>query len=161
NIIVVNSLAKGFGIPIAILAGEKEFVDYFKKRSLSRIHCSPPSIAHISAIENALKLNSIKGDDIREKLANKVIFFKKNISRLGLNTWDSFFPIQPVFLPQDMDVFNIYNYLLRCGIKTLLTNIESQKRPQITFFIRGDHSFGELISCINFLDSVLLKESFK
>jgi 8-amino-7-oxononanoate synthase len=49
SIVLICSLAKAFGVPIAVLAGSENTVRRFKKGSLTRIHCSPPSIAAIHA----------------------------------------------------------------------------------------------------------------
>ncbi|MET0530241.1 MAG: aminotransferase class I/II-fold pyridoxal phosphate-dependent enzyme, partial [Microvirga sp.] len=61
EIIVVNSLAKAFGVPLAVIAGRAAQIERFKTNSLTRIHCSPPSLAGISAAEHALALNAAEG----------------------------------------------------------------------------------------------------
>ena len=42
--LVFASLAKGFGVPIAVLAGSRARIREFEEKSLTRVHCSPPSM---------------------------------------------------------------------------------------------------------------------
>ena len=49
HLVVVASLAKAFGAPLAALSGSEAFVGHFEERSETRVHCSPPSLAAIHA----------------------------------------------------------------------------------------------------------------
>jgi 8-amino-7-oxononanoate synthase len=69
DVLVVSSLAKGFGVPIAVLAGSRQLVQRFEERSLTRVHASPPSAAVIHAAEHALEVNATRGDTLRLRLA--------------------------------------------------------------------------------------------
>jgi 8-amino-7-oxononanoate synthase len=57
ELIVAASLAKGFGAPLAVLAGSHELIRAYEERSLCRVHCSPPSAAAVAAAAHALTLN--------------------------------------------------------------------------------------------------------
>ena len=46
---IVSSLAKAFGAPLAVLAGSDAFMTVFEQESATRMHCSPPSVAVIAA----------------------------------------------------------------------------------------------------------------
>src|SRR5262245_35223551 len=54
HIIVGASLAKGFGVPVALLAGGDSLLRRFERESASREHMSPPSMAEIQAARHAL-----------------------------------------------------------------------------------------------------------
>src|SRR5262249_11433916 len=49
RLVIVGSLAKAFGAPIAVLCGSEATVDTFEIHSGTRTHCSPPSAASIAA----------------------------------------------------------------------------------------------------------------
>jgi len=67
GIVVVSSLAKAFGVPVAMLGGSREFVQSFRENSATLVHCSPPSAAAISATLRALRLNRRSGDILRRR----------------------------------------------------------------------------------------------
>jgi 8-amino-7-oxononanoate synthase len=69
DILVVSSLAKAFGTPLALLSGGQEAVEQFKAKSETRVHCSPPSLAAIRAAEHAILVNRQCGDLLRQRLA--------------------------------------------------------------------------------------------
>ena len=43
GIVLVSSLAKALGVPVAMLGGSGEFVGEFRRKSSTLVHCSPPS----------------------------------------------------------------------------------------------------------------------
>ena len=55
-----SSLAKAFGVPIAVLAGSEALIGRFEQRSETRLHCSPPSLAALRAAEHALAMNRVQ-----------------------------------------------------------------------------------------------------
>src|SRR5690348_1119290 len=58
EIVLVSSLAKGFGAPLAVMAGSDPMIAAFERSSATREHCSPPSLAAIAAAERALAINA-------------------------------------------------------------------------------------------------------
>ena len=57
DIILVSSLAKAFGAPLAMLGAGSRLVSDFAADSATRVHCSPPSTAAIRAGARAVVLN--------------------------------------------------------------------------------------------------------
>ena len=72
EIVVVSSLAKAFGAPVAMLGGSRAFVERFHETSATLVHCSPPSAAAISAAGQALQMNRDLGDALRRRLLERV-----------------------------------------------------------------------------------------
>jgi hypothetical protein len=66
--LVFSSLAKAFGVPMAVLGGSGAWIRKFEEKSLTRVHCSPPSIAVLRAAEHAL-LSTREGTRPRARLA--------------------------------------------------------------------------------------------
>ena len=68
HVVVGSSLAKGFGVPVALLAGSAALLRRFERESASREHMSPPSMAVIHAARHALAVNRQDGDRLRLRL---------------------------------------------------------------------------------------------
>lgn len=68
RIVTGSSLAKGFGAPLAVLAGSAGLVEHFRATSETRTHCSPPSMAAVRAAGVALARNVAEGETLRAQL---------------------------------------------------------------------------------------------
>src|SRR5215469_12063247 len=69
SILLVSSLAKGFGVPMAVIAGQRREISRFEAAGLTMVHASPPSLADPRSAEHALQLNRMIGDKLRLRLA--------------------------------------------------------------------------------------------
>ena len=94
HLLVVSSLAKGFGAPLAALSGSEALVRRFEELSDTRVHCSPPSLAAIHAMEHALAVNRTCGDALRLRLSRLVRRFRERLSELGFSATGGLFPVQ-------------------------------------------------------------------
>lgn len=119
ELIVVSSLAKSFGAPLAVLSGSREIVGSFRKNSETRIHCSPPSLAALHAAERALTLNKREGDRRRRQLAQNVVLFRRLLAEAGIFTMGRLFPVQTLRLPPDADIARLYKILNINGIRSV------------------------------------------
>src|SRR5262245_21683165 len=79
DIVVVSSLAKGFGVPMAVLSGSRALVERFTATSQTRVHCSPPNAAAIHAAAHALQVNITHGAHLRRQLAQRVRCFRSQV----------------------------------------------------------------------------------
>ena len=61
DVLIVSSLAKAFGVPVGDIAGRASLVERYEQRSETRVHCSPPSLAH-SGGRHALDVNLRQGE---------------------------------------------------------------------------------------------------
>ena len=80
DIVLAASLAKGFGAPVALLAGSASRMARFSQSSLTRVHCSPPSVAAVRAAERAYEVNARRGDFLRRRLARLVKRFRDQVT---------------------------------------------------------------------------------
>ena len=94
EVLIGSSLAKGFGVPVAVLAGSAAMMQRFVAESATWVHCSPPSVAVIHATERALSVNHQNGDALRLRLAHRVRYFRMRIRRAGFFTHGGLFPVQ-------------------------------------------------------------------
>lgn len=153
GVILVNSLAKGLGVPVAMLGASAKMVALFRRRSLTRMHCSPPSTAVIAAASVALEINRASGDVLRRRLANRVVRFENGLRRIGLRSNGSLFPVRPLKLPQGIDALAVYQELAGRGVRTILKKTPSG--AQIYFVIRASHRMAEIEAAIEALSRAL------
>jgi 8-amino-7-oxononanoate synthase len=151
ELIVANSLAKGFGAPLAVIAGSGTVISKFKELSATRVHCSPPSLAAIAAGQRALATNASQGDTIRCRLLELVCHFRDRLRRLGLSTSGAFFPVQTLKPMRDVDVGWLHNRLMSLGVKTVLHRPQNGLDIKLSFLITTLHTAGEIDAAINAL----------
>ncbi|PIF12918.1 aminotransferase class I/II-fold pyridoxal phosphate-dependent enzyme [Janthinobacterium sp. 13] len=94
HLIVGASLAKGFGVPLAVLAGSGNLLRRFAARSQTRVHASPPSAAVLAAARRALALNARHGDALRARLAERVAQWRAGMAAAGIACEGGSFPVQ-------------------------------------------------------------------
>ncbi|MCJ8166190.1 aminotransferase class I/II-fold pyridoxal phosphate-dependent enzyme [Pontibacter sp. E15-1] len=145
DIITVCSLAKGFGVPIAVLAGSTNRVNDFLKRSDTRVHCSPASAAHVQAALHALSVNRNKGDKLRRKLLQRVQLFKQLLAAQGLQTLGGFFPVQTLASTGGMAPQLLHQKLRERGIRALLLEPHAATgTPVLAFCLSAAHTLSQL-----------------
>lgn len=138
HIIVGSSLAKGFGVPMAALAGNASIVRRFEAHSETRVHCSPPSLAVLHAAEHALADNRSHGDRLRRYLAQLVRRFRARLRALGLAAGGGLFPVQTL-RPAGVAADILHERLLRLGIRTVVIRRCRDIGAQLAFLITALH----------------------
>jgi 8-amino-7-oxononanoate synthase len=144
EVVVINSLAKGLGVPIAALGGAKDFVRHFERQSEIRVHCSPPSLAALHALDRALELNEQEGDDLRLRLAVLVRQFRERASRAGFALRRALFPVQTLRLDPGFRATALHRRLLDAGVKTVLHRERRDHPASISFLITVNHTPAEI-----------------
>ena len=139
DVIVGSSLAKGFGVPVAILAGSQKMVCRFEQASETRTHCSPPSNAVVHAADHALSVNREQGDWLRVRLWHLVGRFKRGMANAGLSTHGGDFPVQTWEPSPDSNPVEVHEALLQRGIKTVLHRARHGFQSQISFLMTARH----------------------
>lgn len=138
EIAVGASLAKGFGAPLAVLAGSRALVDRFERHSLTRVHASPPSSAAIVAGWRALLVNRVCGGHLRQQLAERIAQLRAGLAGIGLVCRGGGFPVQSVALGPGVDGRALHEGLRRDGVETVLQSVAGA--PALTFLLRADHT---------------------
>ena len=144
DVIVIASLAKGFGVPMAVLASSRTMIDRFEERSETRVHCSPPSIATLHAAEHALNINDQQGDALRLCLAQQVHHFRRRLAQIGFAATGGLFPVQTLKLTPNVDAIALHERLLEHGIKAVLHQGRNGTGPQISFIITARHRMTDI-----------------
>ena len=141
RIVVVSSLAKAFGVPVAMIGGAEAMMTTFQRNSPSLVHASPPSAAAIAAARRALRLNRRYGDLLRRRLARRVRRFRRRAAGLlGASSW---FPVQPVQLPAGADAGAVFRALEARGVRPLLVR-DGRWQPRLVFVLSARHRRDEI-----------------
>jgi len=144
GVLLVCSMAKGFGVPLAVLSGDEPMMSRFEERSATRVHCSPPSVAAIRAAARALVVNRRCGDRLRRRLAFLVARFRRGLARAGLTASGGLFPIQTLRLPPDADAGTLYERLRAADVRAVLHRGRFGKGACISFLLTVRHTVAEI-----------------
>ena len=137
-VLAAASLAKGFGAPLAVLAGPRKMLGGFLAASATRVHCSPPSVAAIAAGRSALQVNRRAGRALRERLRARIAQLQALLAARGLACAGGRFPVQRIVLPPGCDGPALRHELALAGVEVLLQG--SRARQVLTMLLRADHS---------------------
>ena len=138
HVIVGSSLAKGFGAPMAMLAGSASLIRRFEAESDTRVHCSPPSIAALHAAEHALDVNRRYGDRLRGYLVRLVRRFQAGLQAIGLAADGGLFPVQTL-RPAGVAAEVLRGRLFRLGIRTITVQRCREIGTRVAFVITALH----------------------
>lgn len=159
HVVVVSSLAKAFGVPVAMLGGTRDWVEEFRKSSATLVHCSPPSAANIAAALRALEINWRYGDVLRRQLAAVVIRFRRavpeSVAAGGL------FPVQPLNLPDTVDPRALHAALAARSIRPVLHRDPASGRPRISFVLTARHRLSEIDRATRSLSAAVARGGWK
>jgi 8-amino-7-oxononanoate synthase len=139
GVVLVSSLAKGFGVPLAVLAGDRVMVAAYEAASETRTHTSPPSFAHLHAAARALAVNRADGDRLRERLAMLVGRFRGHLARGGLRPRGLPFPVQVLPDMSEPAARALHRRLLRFGVRTVLQRSCRRQGASLSFAITARH----------------------
>lgn len=137
HVVVCASLAKGLGVPLAVLAGDADVVERFERCGETRVHCSQPSAAVLRAAERALALNRTVGDMLRARLAGLVDRLRTRSALAGLPLRGAMFPVQS--LDPGPGAARVHQGLLSLGVRTVLHRPVHGGGPVISFVLTARH----------------------
>lgn len=150
EILVFSSLAKGFGVPLAVLAGSGAWIRKFKENSLTRVHCSPPSTAVLRAAEQALLCNRRDGDPRRGRLLELVRRFRRRARAADLAIGRGQFPVQTIRSAPGMPAPALHQRLAERGLRAVLHRGENDS-PRLSFLITSDHTSAEIDTAVSLI----------
>ena len=138
RIIAGSSLAKGFGVPLAVLSGSERVIRRFEVCGDTRVHSSPPSIANLRAAEHALAVNRLQGDGVRFYLSQLVERFRSGLRQIGLAAQGGLFPVQMLAVA-GVDARTLHLRLMCAGIRTVLVRCCRGVGMRLGFLITALH----------------------
>jgi|ERR1700722_892638 8-amino-7-oxononanoate synthase len=155
NVTVVASMAKGFGVPTAVLTGSRQRIEEFAMSSETRVHSSPPSVAASRAMERALHVNASDGDRLRGRLAYLVRHFRRALRQIGLQAAGGLFPVQTISNLSSEQAARLHKGLAQRGIRTVLHREKRAQRINISFLINATHRPDEIEEAVNVVSQEL------
>ncbi|HSQ59140.1 MAG TPA: aminotransferase class I/II-fold pyridoxal phosphate-dependent enzyme [Acidobacteriota bacterium] len=144
GVLVVASLAKGFGVPLAALSGTLGVIRKFEARSETRVHCSPPAIPLLLAAMNALQWNTSEGETRRAALCARVREFRRQMRDGGWTVNGGYFPVQTLTGLPPNHAAEIHQALLRRGVRSVLHMARAPKSAAISFLLTARHTAEEI-----------------
>ncbi|WP_219909702.1 aminotransferase class I/II-fold pyridoxal phosphate-dependent enzyme [Pseudoduganella armeniaca] len=148
-VLVGASLAKAFGVPLAVLAGSADWIRRFERISETRLHASPPSRAVVVAARRALRLNAVCGDVLRRTLAQRVAQFRAALRAARLPGGGGAFPVQWLALPPDTDLAAAHAALRHAGVLAVPQCRAGQAR--LAFLLRADHTPADVARAVRIM----------
>jgi 8-amino-7-oxononanoate synthase len=140
DVLIVSSLAKAFGVPVAMVAGRTSLVERYERRSETRVHCSPPSLAHIRAAEHALEVNLRQGEQRRARLAGLVRQMQDGVGALGHQIGPSQFPVQALEPIEGVPAAVLCRRLLEQRVRAVLHRPPCRRVATCSFLITAVHT---------------------
>jgi 8-amino-7-oxononanoate synthase len=144
DILIVSSLAKAFGVPVAVIAGAGPLIERYEQRSETRVHCSPPSLAHIRAAEHALEVNLRQGEQRRARLAALVRRLQDGVGTLGHGIGPAQFPVQALEPIEGVPPAMLHRRLLDLRVRAVLHRPACRPVPTCSFLITASHTPGQI-----------------
>jgi 8-amino-7-oxononanoate synthase len=151
DVLVGSSLAKGFGAPVAVIAGSDATIRSFKARSETRVHCSPPSAAVILAAESALDANDCHGDILRGRLATNVSRLRQRLTHIGFSAVGELFPFQTLALGEGISALKTHERLQQLNINAVLHRNRNARDVRLSFLLTARHRPSEIDSTVEAL----------
>jgi 8-amino-7-oxononanoate synthase len=131
GVIVVASLAKAFGAPLAVVAGPKAFVESSRRRGPTFAHSSPPSVPALQAARRALEINEQQGDLLRRRLQTGVRTLRGALQREGFTIDSGSFPVVRVAASDTAEALEMAQRLAHNGIKAVPLAGSCRRRPAL------------------------------
>ena len=143
RILMVSSMAKAFGVPMAVFSGSRDLVGSFEAESETRMHCSPVSFADLAAAEQAIEVNERFGASIRERLVGLVRRFRHGIGESAIET-SGHFPVQTLARSPGVDPWVLHRDLATWGIHTVLHRPGCGDGVRVSVLITARHTAGQI-----------------
>lgn len=153
--VVISSLAKAFGAPLAALAGSANFVRRFEQLSETAVYCSPPSIAAICAAQRALEINYAQGDAWRAYLYGLVRRVCVRLAQIGLDVVGGQFPAVTLKPRADVDARALHDGMRRLGVNAVLTRRCGVADACVSFLVTALHNISDIDCAVEIVGRAL------
>lgn len=156
RVVFVASLAKGFGAPLAAVAGPRTILQQIEHASPTRVHCSPPSVAALAAAARSLAISRSHGERLRTQLWNAVRYFRDRMTAAGLRLGPGMFPLQTLLHPRGDDAVTLFRTLHARGVRAVLSDSSEghgRSRARLTFVLTARHTAAELQYAVSAIGS--------
>jgi 8-amino-7-oxononanoate synthase len=150
-VILISSLAKAFGAPIAFLAGTRTLVERFEDVSETRVHSSPISAPVLHAAEQAISFNEHVGDRARGTLMQLILRLRRRLVNSPFHPGGGIFPVQSLSGSCALPAEEIHKRLAAAEIQTVLQRHRISGNPQVAILLTARHTSRDIDKLANAL----------
>jgi 8-amino-7-oxononanoate synthase len=144
QVVAVASLAKGFGVPLAVVAGGRMLIALLAALTPSRQHTSPPSAADLHAAEHALAANRRLGERLRRRLAGLVARLRRRLAELGITASGGLFPVQHLPAMPSAAAARLAGALADRGVLAVPQRHRCRPGATVTLLVTARHTPGDI-----------------
>jgi len=155
RVLVVASLAKGLGAPLAAIAGGAGPLGRLADGRPARVHASPPSTADLHAAWHALDANRRVGEARRERLRALVARLRRRLVERGVAICGGPFPVQSLPAMPPPAAARIAAALDAHGMRAVLQRPRCRDGATVTLLVNADHTAGEIDRVVDALAGAL------
>jgi 8-amino-7-oxononanoate synthase len=142
DVVVVASLAKAFGAPLAVITGAVGTIEALRA-GYNRVHSSPPSAADLAAAEAAL-LDPAGCAARRHRLFGHVLALRAGLRAAGVPVHGLPFPVVSVPFPDVSRARAAWRRMRAAGVRGLVQTPGCRRGALLSVLLRADHRAGEL-----------------
>jgi 8-amino-7-oxononanoate synthase len=135
DVLVLASMAKGFGVPVAAVSGSAEAVARYEARAETLVHCSPASSCAIHALEHALQVNRVRGEALRRRLAHAIERFRTAMLQLGIRPDGGPFPVQALRPLPLVEAERLHRHLRAAGVHAVPQSWAAGSEGRLAFVL--------------------------
>lgn len=146
RVVTVGSLAKGFGVPLAFVAGARRLLDALRNEGPLYRASSPPELPLVRAARAALVQNSASGEQLRARLRNASAAFQSAAKTVGV----SGSPVQSWHFRSLGEAHAVWTRLFDAGVWALLER-RGVRGGAITFLLTAAHDGPVLARALSIL----------
>ena len=139
RLVIAASLAKGFGVPLAVVAGARRLIERYERSSETRTHCSPVAAPALHAAENAIAFNHHAGDRARASLSQLVSRLRRKLLATALEPAGGLFPALSIAGTNGLSSEELHRCLQRMEIQTVLQRQRVSGEPRLGVLITALH----------------------
>jgi 8-amino-7-oxononanoate synthase len=140
RVVVVASLAKGLGAPLAVAAGAAGPLGRLADAGPTRVHSSPPSAADLHAALRALDANRRVGEARRERLGALVARLRRRLAEQGVAVGGGRFPVQSLPPMAPPAAAALADALADRRVRAVLQRPRCRPGATVTLLVNADHT---------------------
>ncbi len=152
--VVVVSLAKGLGVPVAALLSDSSTVDRVRRDGPTLMHASGPTAADLASLRHALSISAGELERRRAVLAEHTVVLRESLTSRGVPVVGSPFPIVQAAVA---DPVALHRVLASRGHHAVMLQRRCRvgAPPTLAFVLRSDHTHDDLDALVRAIRQAL------
>ena len=158
GVVVIASLSKALGVPVAVVAGQGEVIARLMAQSSAFFHNSQPTPPVLAAALTALEVSANEGDQLRANLLTLVRQFRAGLANLKLPLLTATeFPVQARGMTDPETARQVGIALVQDGVWPVATRArDPDYRAALTFVFTALHTERDIERALTALDRAII-----